>query len=358
MAKSKGTDPVSRARPFLIPIALACAGMLLAGCATTAADGSAPAAESAQPAQAAIERDPAVIDRLGQMSAYLRSLKSFQVTSQTTVDEVLESGRKVQFGGTVGHRYVAPDKLHTFVRTDRLWRDFYYDGKTLTQVAPQMNYYASVPLAGSVASLFGTLSRDYGVELPLADLFTWGTAEDGIDRVSSATLVGPASIDGTDCDHFALRRGGVDWQVWVQRGAQPLPRKLVMTATDVPQQPQYTAQLNWFTAIRPRAREFTYAPARGAIRIIQVPTVKPQPPAASADANANRHRRAVAPAAAAKAKATAPASTPVIGSVTRTLPPACVPVQMSGVVYQQCRGSYYQPQYVGTMVQYLVVSPP
>lgn len=48
----------------------------------------------------------------------------------------------------------------------------------------------------------------------------------------------------------------------------------------------------------------------------------------------------------------------VIGSMTRTLPPACVPVQVGAVLYQQCGTAWYQPQYVGTSVQYMVVAPP
>ena len=47
-----------------------------------------------------------------------------------------------------------------------------------------------------------------------------------------------------------------------------------------------------------------------------------------------------------------------IGSMTQSLPPACVPVQVGAVLYQQCGASWYQPQYVGTSVQYVVVAAP
>ena len=231
---------------------------------------SASAAGTAKPTAAAPERDQAVIDRLKQMSAHLRTLKSFQVTSQSTTDEVLETGQKIQFGGVTGYRFVAPDKLRAFVRNDRTWRDFYYDGKTLTQVAPRMNYYASVPASGPVGSVLNKVADEYDIELPLADLFTWGS-DDSVNNVTSAMLIGPANIDGADCDHFALRQDGADWQVWIQRGAQPLPRKMVITTTDEAQQPQYTALLKWYTTIRPGATEFTYAPPKGAMRITQTP---------------------------------------------------------------------------------------
>ena len=40
----------------------------------------------------------------------------------------------------------------------------------------------------------------------------------------------------------------------------------------------------------------------------------------------------------------------VIGSMTRTLPPACVPVLYGTMRYQQCGTVWYQPSYVGTTV--------
>jgi len=49
----------------------------------------------------------------------------------------------------------------------------------------------------------------------------------------------------------------------------------------------------------------------------------------------------------------------VIGSVVNTLPPSgCYPVQIGPTLYQQCGSYWYQPQYYGTTVQYVVVNPP
>ena len=58
------------------------------------------------------------------------------------------------------------------------------------------------------------------------------------------------------------------------------------------------------------------------------------------------------------AVATVAVTAAVIGSVTRSLPPSgCVPVMVGNVMYQQCGPNWYQPQYVGTSVQYVVVAP-
>jgi len=61
------------------------------------------------------------------------------------------------------------------------------------------------------------------------------------------------------------------------------------------------------------------------------------------------------PVAAAAAVGSAIAVTSaVVGSMVRSVPPNCVPVNYGGMVYQQCGSTWYQPQ--GS--QYVVVNPP
>jgi hypothetical protein len=59
-------------------------------------------------------------------------------------------------------------------------------------------------------------------------------------------------------------------------------------------------------------------------------------------------------AAAAAISAGVAVTSAVVGSLVRTVPPNCVPVNYGGMVYQQCGSTWYQPQ--GS--QYVVVNPP
>ena len=64
-------------------------------------------------------------------------------------------------------------------------------------------------------------------------------------------------------------------------------------------------------------------------------------------------------AAAAVTTAAVATTAAAIGSMTRTLPGGCVPVTAAtGVVYQRCGSVYYEPQYQGSSVQYVVVQQP
>jgi hypothetical protein len=218
-------------------------------------------------------RDPAALARLDAMGAYLRSLKTFEVKADASKDEVLVDGQKLQFNSTLSYQVSAPDKLRAAFRSDRKHRDFYYDGKTLTQVAPRAGYYASVALSGTVGELMKAAAQRYDIEMPLADLFLWGTPASDNGDITSAIRIGPARINGVDCEHFALRQPGVDWQIWVERGARALPHKMVITTADEPSQPQYAATLKWNLAASPAASSFTFVPPKGLHRIELKPVV-------------------------------------------------------------------------------------
>ncbi len=59
-------------------------------------------------------------------------------------------------------------------------------------------------------------------------------------------------------------------------------------------------------------------------------------------------------ATAAAVTATVAVTSAVIGSMVRTVPAGCVPVNYGGMIYQQCGSTWYQPQ--GS--QYVVINPP
>lgn len=59
----------------------------------------------------------------------------------------------------------------------------------------------------------------------------------------------------------------MDWQLWIEEGARPLPCKMVITNKDDPAMPQYTAVLHWDTQATPAAADLAFAPPPDAQRI-------------------------------------------------------------------------------------------
>lgn len=242
-------------------------GMIPAGIAAQAA----PAEPDAE-ATAASQLDPEAIAALESMAASLRQLESFSVKSSSSVDVVLETGQKIQLDQDINYRARRPDGLYVELDSDRKQRQIYYDGKALTVYSPRLNYYASVSTqAHSLGELVTNAERDYGIALPLADLFYWGTQDLPVSALTSAIYVGPATVGSMKTDQYAFRQPGVDWQVWIASDTR-LPQKIVITNLDDPALPEFRARLDWDTHTPVPASAFRFnAPKDAASIVLKLP---------------------------------------------------------------------------------------
>ena len=189
--------------------------------------------------------EPEAIAALDRMAAALQTLTSFEVKSDVTTDVVLEDGQKIQFGGSLDLEVSRPDAFKVVAAADTRTREMYYNGKTFTIFSPKLGYYASFDAPATIGMTLDKARTDYGIEVPLADLFTWGTDQTVRARVKQAMVVRPETITGRTCMHYAFRQDQVDWQVWIEDSEKMLPCKIVITSRVDPAMPQYTAVLHW-----------------------------------------------------------------------------------------------------------------
>ena len=211
--------------------------------------------------------DPSAIAALKKMGTFLRSLQTVEVRSEMTTDDVLDSGQKVELQGTVDMKVRRPNRMAIDVRSDRKNERIFYDGTTFTVFQPTAGYYASFPAPPTLAELVDVLEQKYGLDLPLADLFRLGTNEGQLAEIRGASLVGESTIKGSACSHYAFHQADVDWELWIQEGAQPLPRKLVITTTTEKTQPQHTSVMTWNLSTQLEDAAFVFTPPANAQRI-------------------------------------------------------------------------------------------
>ena len=217
------------------------------------------------PAKPAVE--PEAISALQKMGEFLRNQQNFSVQARSTTDDVLASGQKVQYGGTIDLKVRRPDRLRMDISGDRRNERIYYDGKNFTVFADRVNYFATFPAPGTLDELKSVLEKRYAFDLPLADLFYWGTERDGTNAIQRATRVGTANIEGFACDHFAFRQKDVDWELWIEQGGRPVPRKFVITTTSEKSKPQHSMVMNWDLSAKYDDSLFTFAPPATAHQI-------------------------------------------------------------------------------------------
>ena len=238
---------------------------LVACCLTTLATVASAQATSTAGSNPAV--DPQAIKALMTMGDFLRQQQKFTVDMQGSKDQVLPNGFKVTFGGTVKYEVSRPNNLHAVMTTDRKQREYFYDGKTLTVWAPRMKFFATAPAPPTIRAMMDSASKRFGLEFPLADLFAWGSDPAAVRSIQFAATIGPAEIDGVRCDQYVFRQGDVDWQVWIQHGDTPLPRKFVLTTTSEPGDPSYRATLNWNLSPTIASNAFAFSPPADAKKI-------------------------------------------------------------------------------------------
>ena len=241
---------------------------LLLSAGLVAGSGTVLAAESETDLQKlAAEEKALAITALGNMSEYLRSLDKFTVHAHVSIDEVLSNGQKVQLTKNVEVNANPPSSLMAMSSTRYSEREFYFDGKTFTLYTPRLGFYASSDAPATIGEVVAKVRDEFGVEMPVADLFYWGSDEAATDAIEEAMIVGIDQIDGVSCNHFAFRQKEVDWQICISRGEAPLPLKLVITSKEEAAQPQHVAVMKWDTAPSLSTQSYTFAPRDGDSKI-------------------------------------------------------------------------------------------
>ena len=205
----------------------------------------------------------AVLDR---MTATLNSLKRVSVSADITRDELLTFGYKLQNNESARMWVEKPNRLRLELKGDIKHRTYVYDGSKLTMVVPDLNIYAETAAPDTLAELVRTLLAA-GVEMPLIDMLYHGTAGSLTEDVRAGLVVGDSTVDGVLTDHLAFRQPLVDWQLWVEKGAQALPRKLLITTRYQVGDPQYQAILRWDLKPNIGATTFTFVPPADATKI-------------------------------------------------------------------------------------------
>lgn len=226
---------------------------------------------AAAPAFAQADAGPAIepeaVAALTRMGRFLQTLGSFSVKGSASSEEVLPQGLKVRHDTWSSMDVVRPDRVRAEQGSDRRHRQVVYDGKTFSVYSKSSGYYAQAPESGTIHELAGKLESEYALDLPLLDLFAWADEKAQRPPLQLARVVGLATIDGVACDQYAFRQDGSDWQVWIQRGAQPLPRRVVVTSMRSEARPQSTADYEWTLNPQIAATTFRFSPPAGAVSV-------------------------------------------------------------------------------------------
>ena len=242
-------------------IATSCAAVLLL-----------PAMVQAAPSNPSV--NPKALAALKRMSDTLAAAKAFTYKSSSIFEVPAKTGQFLTLFSNADIALKRPDKLRGILTGEAPHFDFFYDGKTVAAFAPHTKVYSLTKAPATIDAMLPDLEQETGIRFVTAPLLLSNPFRVMTRGLTSAVVVGPATVRGVACEHLAFRSPGVNWEIWIASKAA-LPLRLAVTFTDRPNFPRTLVEFsNWNLNPWLSDGDFVFHKPRGATEIPFLSVVK------------------------------------------------------------------------------------
>ena len=173
--------------------------------------------------------DPRADELMREMSDQLAQTPRFSFETSEIRDVVEPDGTVRQL--SLSHKTFVerPDRVRREVSAgDRVVTVVYNQGSLGVHGADK-KFYAQTQIPDTLDAALDFLGERLDIRMPIADLLYSVPYESYVDSTTVGRYVGSETIDGVSCHRLAFEHPGIDYEMWIRDGEQPLPCKLVMT---------------------------------------------------------------------------------------------------------------------------------
>jgi hypothetical protein len=257
-------------RPLIVIAALALPAF---ACARGGAPASAPAEAPPPPIETELAPgsrmvEPRVEELVRGMSARLAAVTSLALEAEEVYDDVPTDSPRRQLTCVRRVAMRRPDRLAGDASGDARNGSFWFDGQTFSALDREQNVWASGQVPPTIDGALDWVFDQTGTVVPLADFLYADAYERLMGDVQRGVYLGVHEAAGVPCHHLSFEQATIDWQLWIDAGADPLPRKLVITYKTEDEVPQYSVTIRkWNVKADLPEALFRFVPPAGAKRI-------------------------------------------------------------------------------------------
>jgi len=179
---------------------------------------------------------------LKKMSTFLAGQQRFALEADETFDEVPDGEPRRELTNVRRMAVVRPNRVAADATGDTLNRASWYDGKTITILDKEHNNYGVIEAPATIDATLDKIA-DYGIALPLMDLLYSDPYAVLTEDVTYGRYLGIHLAAGVPCHHLVFSQETIEWQIWIDASDQPLPRRMVISYVDEPDEPKYSATI-------------------------------------------------------------------------------------------------------------------
>ncbi len=239
----------------------------LAGCQTTGGTAAPTVVKSNVTGQIDVDAERA----LRAMCDLLRAAQTIHMVADNDYD-VIDGTETITYSRRTTMDLRRPDRITGFSDGDQYKKRYWFDGQRLNILDLRANAYSVVESPGTVDNLIDTMSQKYGLMMPLTDFVFSDPYKALTDEIKQGRYIGLHKLNGVPCHHLAFVQDAVDWQIWIDAGDHPFPRKLIVNNKRVPSVPVFVAHfVEWDLGKSMPDSDFAFEPPVGAHQVEMLP---------------------------------------------------------------------------------------
>ena len=261
---------MSRCRLFIVFAALSLTAL-------ACGRGTPPSSPGVEPPPPPIETDlapgsrliePRVQELMRRMSDRLGQVSALALEAEEVYDDVPADRPRTQLTSVRRVAMRRPDRLVSDAAGDASNRALWYDGRTASSLDREQNVWTSGAVPPTVDGALDWVFDQTGTVIPLADFLYANVYDRMMGQVQRGVYLGVHEAAGVPCHHLSFEQATIDWQIWIDAGPEPLPRKLVIAYKTEDEVPQYSVTIRkWNVKADLPEALFRFVPPSGAKRV-------------------------------------------------------------------------------------------
>jgi len=186
------------------------------------------------------------------MTDFMGGQEELMLEALVSYGALQESGQMLHFDLLQRMVMRKPDRLFWVTLYDDATADsaWFGDG-AFTLLKQPANLWGQINVPNTIPAMVQRLVDEYSLDVPFRDILAGDPAELWLgEDVSDVQYVGEAWVEGAWTEHVAIRKPGVDFELWVLKGDEPFPAKMVVVFTEEEGRPTYLARFRkWATSV-------------------------------------------------------------------------------------------------------------
>jgi len=212
--------------------------------------------------------EPRVQELMRRMSDRLAQVPALALEAEEVYDDVPADRPRTQLTSVRRVAMRRPDRLVADAAGDAQNRALWYDGKTASSLDREQNVWTSGAVPPTVDGALDWVFDQTGTVIPLADFLYADVYDRMMSEVQRGVYLGVHEAAGVPCHHLSFEQATIDWQIWIDAGPEPLPRKLVIAYKTEDEVPQYSVTIRkWNVKADLPEALFRFVPPSGAKRV-------------------------------------------------------------------------------------------